>query len=474
MWDSIKNKKTSTSVSYRVKKTESGPHKAANKTFHVPRQPQYKREKLRSPLSQRNSEKPSLRLSAANVKEHLSQERPYTPQSLKSLQDDIENLPHQSISPKVVLVPADKLLAVPSTTGPPQTPAGLSERRALNKTLSPIATTYRLKDQAFQSPLPVIKSHLAAFASDETPLPGSPALSLKAALVIIDSDLSQPVSPPNACSSFDFSDSLESDKGSPANDLGERETSKDVSFCLNLAEPRLTFFVKPKPAAEHGHNKVSCEGSVPEKQPVCSGTITKIRVAPAPESSRKERRIKTSRRKLLQEPLSAAQVEPVDLPARNLGTLPVIDSDSTKDTPNSSAASKHEFSPSGSSSSHVSNTAFHCSSLVTVPAPPSSIRATSQPTGCSPETFECMTRVPVPDVQGQEEFTVYRPPQPHLGKKRKSDEFLREYAEDTKRTFQMKKNKAQSGQTETISRAPQHVPVARSTVEHKHPRTAGR
>lgn len=416
------------------------------------------------------------------MKQHLTPEKHCTPQSLKSqlksLQDDIENLPHQSISPKVVLVPADKLLAVPSTTGTPQTPAGLSERRALNKTLSPIATTYRSKDQAFQSPLPVIKSHLAVLTSEETSLPGSPALSLKEALVIIDSDLSQPVSPPNACSSFDFSDSLESDKGSPGNDLGKREANEDVSFRLNLAEPRLTFFVKPKPTTEVGHDdEVSCEGSVPDKQPVCSATVIKTRVVLAPESSRKERRIKTSRRKLLQEPLSSARVKSVDLPAINLGALPVIDSDSRQGTPNSSvassASSKHELSPSGSSSSHVSNSASHCSPLVTVSAPHSSSRATSQPAGCSPETVECLTKVPVPDVRGQEEFTVYRPPPPHLGKKRKSDEFLREYAEDAKRTFQVK-GKAQFAQTETISRVPEQVPEARSTVEHKQRKVAGR
>ncbi|KAG5275923.1 hypothetical protein AALO_G00126000 [Alosa alosa] len=474
LWDSIKNKKTDPSVSYRTKKTESGPHKAANRTFHVPRQPQYKREKLKTPLFQCNSERPSLRPKAACERDHLIQEKPCTPQALKtqlkSLQDDFENIPHQSISPKVVLVPADKLLAVP-TAGTPQTPAGLSERRVLNKTLSPIASTFRCKEQAYQSPLPVIKTHPAPAASDEAPLPESLGLSLKEALVIIDSDLSQPVSPPNACSSFDFSDSLESEMGGPSNELGECEASEDVTvpFQQNLAEPRLTFFVKPKPALElECRFEVSCEGSVPARPPVSSATITKSRVPSSPASNHHEHRIKTSRRKLLEELPSVNQVEPVDKPARNIGALPVID----LDTMASSAVSRQDFSPTGSSSGSAPITASHCSPLVSVPTPPSSSRATSQSAGRSPETVQCVPKVPVPDVRQQEVFAVHRPLPPHLGKKRKSDEFLREDVEDAKRTFQVKRGRAQTGQTETISRAPGKVPVARSTVEQKQPKAA--
>ena len=403
--------------------------------------------------------------------ENLPQEKPCTPQSSKmSLQDNIENI-YQSISPNLVLIPANKLLAVPPTTDTPQTPTGLSHRRVLNKTLSPIATTFRCKNQAFQSPLPVIKTHSVVAVSDQVPLSGSPLMSLKEALVIIDSDLSQPVSPPNACSSFDFSDSLESEKGGLSNNLGEREASEDVPSLLNPAEPRLTFFVKPKLASERGQgDEVSCEGSVPARPPVCSVTITKSRAAPRPASSRHERRIKTSRRKLLEEELpSFDQVESVHQPMRNTGGLPVIDLDARQGTPDSPTYSVSSSGASGSSSDCAS-TLSHCSPLVTTPTlmPPSS-SSTSQSAGWSHETVQC--DVSSPDVQEQEKFVVYKPLPPHLGKKRKSDEFLRENAVDAK--FEVKRSKPQSGQTVTDSRVPKKGPVALSTVQQKQPKAAG-
>ncbi|XP_036375779.1 abnormal spindle-like microcephaly-associated protein [Megalops cyprinoides] len=55
LWDSIKNKKpVERSAPFKDKKTDSSVKKAANKTFHVSRQPQYKKERVRSPLRSQN------------------------------------------------------------------------------------------------------------------------------------------------------------------------------------------------------------------------------------------------------------------------------------------------------------------------------------------------------------------------------------------------------------------------------------
>ncbi|KAL2090377.1 hypothetical protein ACEWY4_015065 [Coilia grayii] len=452
LWDSIKNKNTESSVTSRMKKTETGPHKAVNKTFHVSRQPQYKREKPRSPLSQFNREKPSLQVShdEGNASTKAPKKQPLKKSLVVSLQDDFENNPQQSISPRVALVSADKLLSVPSTADTPQTPTGLSERRILNKTLSPIASTFRPHGQAFDSPLPVIKTHLAGAVSEQapvpkspvpkSPVPKSPVLSLDDALDIISSGLCQPVSPPNACSSFDFSDSLESDQGGPSTALGECEAGENIPFQLNPADPRLTFFVKPKTAsADPGHaGKVGCEDSIPVRPALCTATVTKSRAPSPPASARHERRVKTSRRKLLDETESGGQAECVEQPAKSAGGLPVIGADTgqTRSTPGSSASSMS--SPEDARQDYPR-------------------RRSSGPHG-----------------EGeQEHFVVHKPLPLHPGKKRKSDEFLRGNAEDAHRKCQAKRSKAQSGHTEADSRAAGKVSAAQPTAQHKHPKASG-
>uniref|UniRef100_A0A9J7WX17 Assembly factor for spindle microtubules n=1 Tax=Cyprinus carpio carpio TaxID=630221 RepID=A0A9J7WX17_CYPCA len=210
LWDSIKSKKGVPAPS-KEKKVSSMPIKSANKTFHVSRQSQYRKDRTSNPLSQLNQERSAYCSNATRVKAPSS-----TPEMSKP-----------------AFTPGNKDVPFPHK-------AECREiTRVLNKTLSPASTPERFgKPLCFQSPLPVI----GQFARDQSRESEKPSLSIKDALDVIGSDLSHAVSPPNACSSFDFSDSLESEKPDPETSF---RAAAVISPPVKGAHPRLTFCVKP-------------------------------------------------------------------------------------------------------------------------------------------------------------------------------------------------------------------------------------
>uniref|UniRef100_A0A8C2C844 Abnormal spindle microtubule assembly n=1 Tax=Cyprinus carpio TaxID=7962 RepID=A0A8C2C844_CYPCA len=239
LWESIKSKKGVLAPS-KEKKVSSIPIKAAHKTFHVSRQSQYRKDRTSNPLSPLNQERSAYGSNAIRTNAPSS-----TPEMSKPVfvTEKFEDVHLQKNSPVVVLVPAERLLETPGNKDVPFPHKAECREitRVLNKTLSPASTPERFGNPLssyFQSPLPVI----GQFAQDQSREPEKLSLSVKGALDVIGSDLSHAVSPPNACSSFDFSDSLESEKTDQERSF--RATAV-ISPPVEDAHPRLTFCVKP-------------------------------------------------------------------------------------------------------------------------------------------------------------------------------------------------------------------------------------
>ncbi|XP_028818090.1 abnormal spindle-like microcephaly-associated protein homolog [Denticeps clupeoides] len=267
LWESIKHKQAEPPGTSKSRKVPSASNKSANKTFRVARQPRYQRDKQRSPLSQSNSNP-------------QGRPRPRT-----------GAVPAQSDSPLVLLVPADKILDKEV------------DCRVLNRTLSPIR-------------MPVVP---ATPGSD----PGS-RLSVRDALAAIDSELLCGVSPPNACSSFEFSDSPES-----ANEQANF-ADQDVQRAAP-ADLRLTYCVKPRAPPNERR-----EGPAPLRIPVCSDTVTKA--GPVHAGGPDRPKLKSSRRRLLEKTLELQPGGPAGSDSAVKG-LPIIESDASVSTPNSSSVS---------------------------------------------------------------------------------------------------------------------------------------
>lgn len=324
------------------------PVKTANKTFHVSRQPQYTRNRRLNPLSPLNQERPSRRSSCSKDRNSPSA----CPQDLsKSVKADLENMPLQKNSPLVLLVPANKLLDSSDKADISSVPLP-KEVRVLNKTLSPISTPERFSKppmSCFQSPLPVI----GKIVKDGRQEPGTPTLSVKDALAVIESDLTHAVSPPNACSSFNFSDSLETEhlktEYEPEAAVG---TDENVPPLVDVAQPRLTFFVKSNKVleAKSGHDSLKsstavCPATVTKtfntvdddlnekcfkskKTLFNSATVTKGKAETSIDHSPGTRKIRTSRRRLLEKTsLLSDSSNAESNPILSQGVLPVNNCD---------------------------------------------------------------------------------------------------------------------------------------------------
>uniref|UniRef100_A0A672PJ10 Abnormal spindle-like microcephaly-associated protein homolog n=1 Tax=Sinocyclocheilus grahami TaxID=75366 RepID=A0A672PJ10_SINGR len=204
------------------------------------------------------------------------------------------------------------------------------------------------KPLCFESPLPVI----GQFAQDQSRESEKPSLSVKDALDVIGSDLSHAVSPPNACSSFDFSDSLESEKPDPETSF---RAAAVISPPVEGAHPRLTFCVKPNKvigiesnldafrlqALTFSSTTVTKSNKVddalvpdgPKKFPVNSTTVTKGKAEASVESPGLRKK-KTSRRRLLEKTLELSEpsnAESNTSSPDSISALPVISSDSSPD-----------------------------------------------------------------------------------------------------------------------------------------------
>lgn len=192
--------------------------------------------------------------------------------------------------------------------------------KMLNKTLSPIGTPARLKKLMphiyHESPLSAAVRPAASLdEADERP-PGTPILSVKEALALIDSDLSHiNSSTQDTSSSGGFSDSLESKSGSVDNDF--LRALRDSPHQPDACEQRLTFFVTKKSVGEVAGSEAI------KKAAFTSVTVTKVR-APAEENSPSGRKIRKSKRRLLEKTL---ELSGSSESGPGTPSLPVIDVD---------------------------------------------------------------------------------------------------------------------------------------------------
>ncbi|XP_052446988.1 abnormal spindle-like microcephaly-associated protein homolog [Carassius gibelio] len=347
LWDSIKSKKGVPAPS-KERKESSMPMKSSNKTFHVSRQSLYRKERKSNPLSPLNQER------SAKGSNAIRMNAPYsTPEMSKPVfvTEKFDDMHLQKNSPVVVLVPAERFLDTPGNQDMPFSRKAECKEitRVLNKTLSPASTPERFGNQlslCLQSPLPVI----GQFAQDQSREPEKPSLSLKGTLDVTGSDLSRAMSPPNACSSFDFSDSLESEKTDPERTFNATAV---ISPPVEVAHPRMTFCVKPNKviSVESNHDacrlkalpfstttvtKLSKVGDAlvpdgPKKFPVNSTTVTKGKPEASVESPGLRKK-KTSRRRLLEKTLELSEASDAESNTSSPDSaLPVISSDSSPD-----------------------------------------------------------------------------------------------------------------------------------------------
>ena len=147
--------------------------------------------------------------------------------------------------------------------------------KILNRTLSPIGTP-----EMFKRLMPHILSDspLSApvYSDADSVITGTPVLSLKDALALIDSDLSH-ISPRDTSSSCGFSDSLESKSGNRGRgpDRNVLKALPDSPQGSESSEPRLTFFVSKKVVATEVVSEADNATGRVKKASFTSATVTK-------------------------------------------------------------------------------------------------------------------------------------------------------------------------------------------------------
>ncbi|XP_049911011.1 abnormal spindle-like microcephaly-associated protein isoform X1 [Epinephelus moara] len=522
LWDTIKNKKEGEKVAApRRKKTEQPLKMAANKTFQVSRKPQYKREKPRSPLASLNEGK-------AVRERSLSKHSPIDDYSRKSEEQKVlnptqrqrslgllnqENIhPVQRNSPLVLLVPAGKLMDSGNVSVSPDVSVGKPDNpdltKMLNRTLSPIGTPEMFKKLMpriqSDSPLSVPEKPVADADDADSVLSGAPVLSLKDALLLIDSDLSHIItSPRETSSSCGFSDSLESKSGNYGygHDRDAIKALHDSPQGSEPSEPRLTFFVSKKVVVSDV--VVSEAGDATEgvkKASFSSATVTKGK-APVEANLSSGRKLKKSRRRLLEKTLELSDSSSQCESGPGTPNLPVIDVDrDTRGRLNSEAASSlcdnghraQELNPSSltpgldsspapitfpiTSPPSMAPTRFSFSGPSPSPVTPTSIAFTvtsPSPLGSSSPLHHSLTprispTVLAPQSVQEDLFPVHMAVK---SKKRKSEEYLRsdEKTEDAGKTEHVKRSRVVAGKPGP----PRSVQERRSVSQRQQPRTAG-
>ncbi|XP_071342367.1 abnormal spindle-like microcephaly-associated protein [Trachinotus anak] len=519
LWDTIKNKREGEKVSIpRRKKTEPPLKMAANKTFQVSRKPQYKRDKPRSPLASLNEGKAVRERSL--TKHSPIDDCPRKSEEQKALNpnlalSDQENIHHiQKNSPVVLLVPASKLMDCGTVSASPDAlgskPENKDLTKILNRTLSPIGTPERFKKlmPRIQSESPVPATVKSVVDDSNNELTKTPVLSLKDALALIDSDLSHiHTSPRDSSSSCTFSDSLESKSGNHGcgPDRNVLKTLHDSPELSEANEPRLTFFVSKKAVVSEVVVTESDKVTEMVKKTFTSATVTKSK-APVEENSLSGRKIKKSRRRLLEKTLELSDSSSQCESGPNTPRLPVIETDTgTNGWQNSEVTSRlcdntHQVLEFTSSSS----TPHRHGSATPITFPVTS------PLSVAPARFSFSVTSPPPAVTTSIAFTVTSPSpsgsssplhrnlssslkvceQPpavseplsaqedsfpiHMAvksKKRKSEEYLKSdvVAEDAGKTDRVKRSKVAAGKTEP-SRSMQE---RRSASQRREQRTTG-
>lgn len=439
------------------------PIKSVNKTFHVSRQSQYRKDRTSNPLSPLNQNGYSV------TRVNTPSSTPEMPKPA-FITETFDNVHLQKNSPVVVLVPAERLLDTPGKKDEPCSRKIECREitRVLNKTLSPASTPERFRNplsSGFQSPLPVI----GQFVQDTSREPEKLSLSVKDALDVIGSDLSHAVSPPNACSSFDFSDSLESDKPEPEASFRARRV---ISPPVETTDPRLTFCVKPIKAIGVASNQdefrlkalpfststVTKSIKVddthvpddPKKFPVNSATVVKSK-ADASVKSPGLRKKKTSRRRLLEKTLELSDpsnAESNTSSPDSFSALPVISSDSSPDLPLESKVCVTSMQI--AKEKPTSNLSAHDQPLSSIsPIRPQVFPPVSNSPSSSLELSASHFSEKVKPGLLENQFPVQSRTFVQ-SKKRKSDEFLRGHSED-KSNIQAKKCRAPAPATEKPS-----------------------
>lgn len=360
LWDTIKNKKEGEAAAVpRRKKTEPPLKMAANKTFQVSRKQQYKRDKPRSPLASLNDGKAVRERSL--TKQSPAEDHPWKSQDHMVLNpkqrqqsldlSDQENIHHaQKNSPLVLLVPAAKMMDSGNVSASPDFLAAKPENKdlfkVLNRTLSPTGTPERFKRLMphIQSESPVPATIKSGADDADSILSKTSIPSLKDALALIDSDLSHiNSSPQDASSSCDFSDSLESKSGNHGcgSDRNVLKALPDSPELSESNEPRLTFFVSKKVAVSEAVSGAESDNAVErvKKASFTSATVTKGK-APVEANCSNGRKIKKSRRRLLEKTLELTDGSSQSESGPGTPSLPVIDLDiGAKKCQNSEASS---------------------------------------------------------------------------------------------------------------------------------------
>lgn len=292
---------------------------ASNKAFQVSCKPQYKRATARNPLV-------SLNKGKAVTERPFSKQGPQTsPQQMASNSMSQENIyevcRRSSQGPKL-----DDGEVCLSPEGMVNKYENKDFIKTLNETLSPVGTPERFKKLMphiyHESPLSAAMKPAASPEDPDGGVTGAPVLSIKEALVLIDSDLSHMNSTLQDTSQSDsFSDSLESKSDSRGCKADEHflKALPDIPHQPEAFEQRLTFFVTKKVAS-----KVA--GSEPIiKAPFTSATVTKVK-APVEANGLSGRKIRKSKRRLLEKTLELSDGSSDSGPGTP--TLPVIDGES--------------------------------------------------------------------------------------------------------------------------------------------------
>ncbi|XP_026178884.1 abnormal spindle-like microcephaly-associated protein isoform X2 [Mastacembelus armatus] len=525
LWQTIKNKREGEKVATpRGKKREPPLKMAASKTFHVSRKPQYKRDKLRSPLASLNEGKAARKSSLKKQSSihdpplKLEEQKVLNPSQREQalVLSDQENMHHvQRNCPLVLAVPSANVMDSGTVSDSPDFLAGKPDNKelskVLNRTLSPIGTPERFRKLMphIQSDSPVPVTVETATHADSV-LTRSPVPSLKDALALIDSDLSHiNSSPRDTSSSCDFSDSLESKSESHdyGSDSNVPKSLPDGPELCESNEPRLTFFVSKKVVVTEVFSESDKDMERVKKASFTSATVTKIK---APAEAKSGRKIMKSKRRLLEKTLELSEGSSQCESGPDTPNLPVIDLHTgpkgrqNSDSSSSQCDDRHqvlEFTsssptlwPNGSSkpiafpvtsppSMAPAHLSFSCTSPPpAVPAPTSFSVNSPLPSGRSPPLPLPLLRLSLssncnvyeqlplsaPVAIQEDSFPIHMAV---MNKKRKSEEYLKSDAktEDARKNDRVKKSRVVPGNTER----PRSVQERRSSSQRQQLRAAG-
>lgn len=477
LWDAIKNKTGSTQAAAPGRKVTDQPLKmASNKAFQVSRKPHYKRATPRSPLASLNKGKDET-------------ERPFSKQNP---QTSPQQMALNSVSRVNIYDVHGRSSQEPKLdgNGVSLSPCGMVNKhenkdliKILNKTLSPIGTPERFKKLMphiyHESPLSAAVKPAASPEDSDGGVTGTPVLSVKEALVLIDSDLSHVNSSTADTSQSDsFSDSLESKSGSGGCKAGEHflRAFPDGPHQPDACEQRLTFFVTKKIASEVAASEPVI------KAPFTSVTVTKVK-APAEANSLSGRKIRKSKRRLLEKTLELSDGSSDSGPGTP--SLPVIEGETRAwvgaQQPEESSTSILGQRPQGlppTISSPLSVLPGHVSFSLTSPLPVDTSIPSSSPliTSSPLQPKLCLTSkanrssppAPAPPPVWEDLFPVHMALK---SKKRKSEEFLKSdgQIEDAAKTEPVKRTRVVAFKPEPCA----SVRDRRTMSQRPQQRTAG-